>query len=849
MKALIKNLLLVAVLFNFIACGGGGDNTTTTHLNNLDNSSNSEESQQQKRGLGALIPTEEMLASIPDMTALSSYNADDLPTSFDLSDKMPPVRNQGGQGSCASWAVGYYLKSYHEHIDKNTDYGKGNNYSGAYSPAFLYNSVKIGSSCNSGSYLYKNLDRVKDIGIASWKDMPYNESKCDTKPSDTATTNAKCARILDYQKISIHRENIKSIEMQDIKYYLSHGNPIVIGIKVYNGFDNPKMIDGEFFYKEYNENGYRGGHAIVIVGYDDSKNAFKIINSWGTDWGNNGFLWIDYNVFSKIVFEAYRTTDARNECKENSSYISIDKQLLAFNTKLIGSSYNKSFIISNSGTKQLNITNITVPTGYSVNWKNGIILAGDSQNVTVTFTPTEEKVYSGTLSVISDADNGENTIILSGKGMDKTSTNLPPVANAGDDITIKVGESVKLDASKSTDDGEIISYEWKLGSTLLSNSKSFEKNDFSAGIYRITLKVTDDKGLTDTDTIIVTVSEKDNLKPIADAGEDISVKYGEEVTLDASKSKDSDGRIVAYEWREENIVLSKSLKFTKKDFSIGKHTITLIVTDNNGAIGKDIITVTVAKEGNLAPIANAGNDITVKIGEDIILDASKSRDEDGNIIEYKWNLNTSNNNGSTYQLSMSSNQPKTILSTRLPIGVYTMNLTVIDNDGQTGIDSITITVIASNENNSSVFIGTFKNDVINGTSGDDNIDGKSGNDIIYGEGGNDIINGGSGNDVIYGDDGNDIINGESGNDVIYSEDGDDKLNGGSGNDTIYIGSGNNKVNGDLGVDTVIFNGNYSDYTIKRLDNGSYSITNNRNTTIIKYIEIIKFDDKSISLQS
>jgi len=39
------------------------------------------------------------------------------------------------------------------------------------------------------------------------------------------------------------------------------------------------------------------GHAMLIVGYDNTKNAFKIINSWGTNWGDNGYSWVNYNFF------------------------------------------------------------------------------------------------------------------------------------------------------------------------------------------------------------------------------------------------------------------------------------------------------------------------------------------------------------------------------------------------------------------------------------------------------------------------------------------------------------------------------------------------------------------------
>lgn len=700
-----KSLLLV-LIFVFNACGGGdGDNNgqNSSPQNNLNNNSTQNEVVSQKKALGALIPTEEMLSEVPvALPPVSSYASNELPSSFDLSSKMPPVRNQGGQGSCASWAVGYYLKAYHEHVDNNTDYGTGSDHSGVYSPAFLYNSVKIGS-CDEGSYIYKNLDRVKDVGIASWKDMPYNEKKCDTKPSSTATTHAKCAKILDYQRIRLH-EPIEKIEMQDIKYYLSHGNPIIIGILVYDGFNNPKRVNGDFFYKEYNEDGYRGGHAIVVVGYDDNKNAFKIINSWGRNWGNDGFLWIDYDVFSRIVFEAYRTTDVLNECEEDSSYISIDKQKLLFNTKPINASYKESFTISNSGSESFTITNITVPNGYTVDWTRGRLEASAEQKITVTFSPTEDKSYNGKLIIEHNADQGNSNIELVGEGIDKNNPNLLPIAKAGEDITVKVGESVKLDASKSSDDGEIVSYEWKSGATLLSNNKIFIKSDFSVGTHRITLKVTDDKGLTSTDNITVVVTNKSNLSPIANAGENISVSFGESVSFDASKSKDNDGKIVKYQWKEGNKILSNSSKFSKKDFSEGKHTITLIVTDNKGATDKDMMIVTVSEKGNSKPVANAGEDITITFGGDIFFNASKSTD-DKKIIEYAWS-------SSYYNFSL--RHPSTTYSgLRLPIGKHTFTLTVKDSDGQTDTDTMIITVEASEENLKPVIRFSARNETLN----------------------------------------------------------------------------------------------------------------------------------------
>jgi hypothetical protein len=85
--------------------------------------------------------------------------------------------------------------------------------------------------------------------------------------------------------------------------------------------------------------------------------------------------------------------------------------------------------------------------------------------------------------------------------------NTPPTANAGQDQNVTAGASVDLDASASSDsDGTIVSYEWKIGETVLSTAASFSKSDFAIGTHTLTLKVTDDGGAVGTDTVVVTVN-------------------------------------------------------------------------------------------------------------------------------------------------------------------------------------------------------------------------------------------------------------------------------------------------------------------------------------------------------
>ena len=91
---------------------------------------------------------------------------------------------------------------------------------------------------------------------------------------------------------------------------------------------------------------------------------------------------------------------------------------------------------------------------------------------------------------------------------------------------------------------------------------------------------------------------------------------------------------------------------------------------------------------------------------------------------------------------------------------------------------------------------------INGTAGNNNLNGGSGNDVINGGAGNDDINGGSGNDVLDGGTGNDELSGGSGNDVLLGGAGSDELEGGSGNDDLDGGSGNDELEGGSGNDTL-----------------------------------------------
>ncbi len=210
----------------------------------------------------------------------------------------------------------------------------------------------------------------------------------------------------------------------------------------------------------------------------------------------------------------------------------------------------------------------------------------------------------------SDFTVGVHTIVLTvtdNDGLTDTdavviTVNGAPTADAGADKEVNEGEIVSLNGSGSSDaDGSIASYEWKEGATVLSTSATFNKSDFTVGTHTIVLTVTDDGGLTDADTVVITI----NGAPIADAGSDQEVDFGSDVVLDASQSRDNDGSIVSYEWKDGTDVISNSPSFTKDDFSVGTHTLILTVTDNDGATDVDSVLVKINGEASSSVVYSA----------------------------------------------------------------------------------------------------------------------------------------------------------------------------------------------------------------------------------------------------
>jgi len=234
---------------------------------------------------GLIFATEAELSSLPSVPRYRAY----LPESVDLSYRFPRAGAQGNQGSCVGWAVAYGARSYYDFkSSQRTPDSKW-----AFSPAFIYNLIKDqNNNCQSGSSIYEALVLVRDQVIPRMSDFPYSDTNCTRKPSEAVMSRAAQYTIRDFRKVTA---------LESVKGELYRGHPVIVGMAVSDSFQNLK---GRIVYND-EQSQPTGGHAMVITGYDDKRRAFRVFNSWGPEWGENGLGWVGYQAMAKRGQEFY----------------------------------------------------------------------------------------------------------------------------------------------------------------------------------------------------------------------------------------------------------------------------------------------------------------------------------------------------------------------------------------------------------------------------------------------------------------------------------------------------------------------------------------------------------------
>jgi gliding motility-associated-like protein len=278
--------------------------------------------------------------------------------------------------------------------------------------------------------------------------------------------------------------------------------------------------------------------------------------------------------------------------------------------------------------------------------------------------------------------------------------NVPPVANAGGDITIKLPtSSASMTGSGSDSDGSISVYGWTQVSgpstAVLTNQVTAVLTAASLiqGSYVFRLTVRDDKGATASDDVRVTVNAL-NTPPVAQAGSDNTITLPVATVQLTGAGTDSDGTVSTYQWTQVSgpgtaTIASPTTAITDiTNLSNGTYIFRLTVTDNESASSTDDVKITV-NNANQAPVASAGAAKSITLPTTSANFSGFATDADGVISSYLW----SQISGPSATLSNANTSSLSVVVT--VEGSYTFRLTATDNAGATDFDDVILTVNAA----------------------------------------------------------------------------------------------------------------------------------------------------------
>jgi len=253
------------------------------------------------------LMSSEQYQSIPLVPKVRSLKP--LPSSASLKKYCPIPGNQGQYGTCTGWASAYAARTISWAVKNNlTDVQDITNQ--AFSPSFVYVQVRNNNdvNCQHGAVTGRTVEVLKNVGAVFLTDLPY---QCNPNISPFLQ-QAKAYAIKDFQRLTDYTGIKSREEFDNIKRALADKKPVLCSIDCYDSFMRlwgKKVWNGAL-------DGKRGSHAICMVSYDDNfdngdgtRGAVELMNSWGTSWGNGGFIYVKYQDLPKILTYAVSLYD------------------------------------------------------------------------------------------------------------------------------------------------------------------------------------------------------------------------------------------------------------------------------------------------------------------------------------------------------------------------------------------------------------------------------------------------------------------------------------------------------------------------------------------------------------
>lgn len=220
-----------------------------------------------------------------------------LPHVVDLRFYMPPIADQGEEGSCTAfaWAGAF-------------DYQRAQENAHMVDPScqFLYYHERIieGSDVadDCGAQIRSGAKVLAKFGVLQSREWPYVPANFNRLPSVEQYEKARALRITSYQRVRA--------DVEPLMQAVALRRPVVIGMEVFQSFESEYVQRTGLLAMPVPKERNLGGHAVVIVGYQQASRSFIVRNSWGRDWGMGGYFLMPFAYITQHVSDCWTITDA-----------------------------------------------------------------------------------------------------------------------------------------------------------------------------------------------------------------------------------------------------------------------------------------------------------------------------------------------------------------------------------------------------------------------------------------------------------------------------------------------------------------------------------------------------------
>lgn len=278
---------------------------------------------------GLKFTPQEQLNEFPKIENDTYGFSEDTPNYYSLEKYVPRVLEQSG-GTCVGFSSLYYALSTMYNFKFNITDPRGK-FAHSFDPYFIYSILKNEvDHCDDGLFIFQATELLYKIGAKKLFFPPYLtcESSWDQTTLKETVKYTSPYSLENFYWIDMERQDL----INHVKQIIYYDRPIVAGFSITESLyprssSYPNGVSNNGLWTPSELENSIGGHAMCIVGYNDQMygGSFRVVNSWGEDYGDNGFIWIRYSDFKKYASEAY-VFELNDNIKENSRAQSLQMQ-------------------------------------------------------------------------------------------------------------------------------------------------------------------------------------------------------------------------------------------------------------------------------------------------------------------------------------------------------------------------------------------------------------------------------------------------------------------------------------------------------------------------------------------